>query len=615
MARIHNTLYKFGPFTLEPDERRISSEGTSSIDLTAKAFDLLLLLASKAGQLVTKDEILDAVWPEVSIAEGNLTTTISMIRKALQDDSEHRYIETVPKKGYRFVAQVSVITSQVRGKSEAVDQTSVPPAANGRRSRLLISGVLIILTAAGIGFVILHHGHPKSSFQDAVRHEAEGNDELAIKELENVPVSDSNFAEARLKAAWLLYLDDNNPDAKRDLSSVSYDKAISSLDSHGKATQWEIKGLNELLDEHTDRAFIDFQSAADAVPTDVDALIYIADTAIGTGNLEEAREALDKCRVRDDMNPFCGYERIDELAHEGKYVNAIAEYSRLRKKSDFPWLDQPAGYAELAKGNTLEARMRFNALVTRGMGLQEHRMAVHDGIAAADLLDGKITLAQSELKTATDKSDSGYEKADYLILSAKIEAFHGDSIQAKIYLDKASKLSDSPAFAIEIARTFAMTGDHANALRFLTQIQNTAPQLGKEYDAAIPFIDGLEWTKKNEFNKAVDQLNSSFDKDHNPETAYFLAFAEMNLKEWDPAIVHLNIIMNSKVKVFIDSVASLIPLSEYNLGVCYRAKGQESAAQNHFSAAREMWKNADPELKAYFTNPVSSAATKIRNSR
>jgi DNA-binding winged helix-turn-helix (wHTH) protein len=89
---------------LGPDERRILGEGASPIELTAKAFDLLVLLVSKAEQLVTKDEILDAVWQEVSIAESNVTTTISMIRKALQEDSEHRYIETVPKKGYRFVA-------------------------------------------------------------------------------------------------------------------------------------------------------------------------------------------------------------------------------------------------------------------------------------------------------------------------------------------------------------------------------------------------------------------------------------------------------------------------------------------------------------------------------
>jgi hypothetical protein len=89
----------------------------------------------------------------------------------------------------------------------------------------------------------------------------------------------------------------------------------------------------------------------------------------------------------------------------------------------------------------------------------------------------------------------------------------------------------------------------------------------------------------------------------------------MSLKEWDSAIDHLSFINNSRVRVFIDSVASLIPLSEYDLGVCYRAKGQESTAQKHFSSAREMWKDADPGLRARFTDSASNAATKIRNSR
>ena len=133
MGRSHNTQYRFGPYTLDPDERRILGDGASPIELTAKAFDLLVLLVSKAEQLVTKDEILDAVWQEVSIAESNVTTTISMIRKALQEDSEHRYIETVPKKGYRFVAPVSVVSAPDCRGTDPGDQTLALPAPNEKR--------------------------------------------------------------------------------------------------------------------------------------------------------------------------------------------------------------------------------------------------------------------------------------------------------------------------------------------------------------------------------------------------------------------------------------------------------------------------------------------------
>ena len=123
MERNSQVQYKFGPFTLEPDERRISGEGCSRIELTAKAFDLLVLLVSKVEQLVTKEEIQEALWPDVNVLDSNLPTTISMIRKALGEDSKRKYIETVTKKGYRFVAKIYVVTGQVRSESDEADQT------------------------------------------------------------------------------------------------------------------------------------------------------------------------------------------------------------------------------------------------------------------------------------------------------------------------------------------------------------------------------------------------------------------------------------------------------------------------------------------------------------
>jgi len=198
---------------------------------------------------------------------------------------------------------------------------------------------------------------------------------------------------------------------------------------------------------------------------------------------------------------------------------------------------------------------------------------------------------------------------------AEIDALHGDLDRAKKELDDASKLHGSPALSIEIAKNYALSGDPANAKALLTRLNKDAPNLGLKYAAAEPFVAGIESLRKNDFEQAKVKLTSSFFIDQSPETAYFLAKAEMGLGNWDAAICNLNFIVSKKVKVIIDSVASLIPLSEYDLGVCYRAKGQESAAQNHFSSARETWKDADPELKALFTNSVSSAATKIRNGR
>jgi DNA-binding winged helix-turn-helix (wHTH) protein/TolB-like protein/Flp pilus assembly protein TadD len=99
-------LYEFGPFQLNPPERLLLCDG-QPIPMTPKAFDLLVVLVERSGHLVEKDELLKAVWRGSIVEEGNLSVTVSFLRKALNDDRDlHRYIETVSGKGYRFVADV-----------------------------------------------------------------------------------------------------------------------------------------------------------------------------------------------------------------------------------------------------------------------------------------------------------------------------------------------------------------------------------------------------------------------------------------------------------------------------------------------------------------------------
>ena len=99
-------MYSFGEYRLEPGERRLW-RGEASVALTPKTFDLLLFLVEHEGRLLRKDDLLAAVWPDAAVEENNLTVAVSALRKALGESEARRFIETVPKKGYRFVAQVS----------------------------------------------------------------------------------------------------------------------------------------------------------------------------------------------------------------------------------------------------------------------------------------------------------------------------------------------------------------------------------------------------------------------------------------------------------------------------------------------------------------------------
>lgn len=108
------SVLTFGEHCLDP-ERGHLYRGASTVPLTPKAFTLLQYLASRTGRLVPKQELLDAVWPNVFVGDAVLKSTIREVRKALSDDSDHpRYIETAHRRGYRFIAAVEVAAPVTR---------------------------------------------------------------------------------------------------------------------------------------------------------------------------------------------------------------------------------------------------------------------------------------------------------------------------------------------------------------------------------------------------------------------------------------------------------------------------------------------------------------------
>lgn len=113
--------YHFGPFALHAASRLLVRDG-AVVPLASKAFETLVALVRRAGAVVAKDELLREVWPNAVVEESNLTQTIFMLRRALGDDvREHRFIVTVPKQGYSFVAPV-------RARAEPGDAAEGPPA-------------------------------------------------------------------------------------------------------------------------------------------------------------------------------------------------------------------------------------------------------------------------------------------------------------------------------------------------------------------------------------------------------------------------------------------------------------------------------------------------------
>src|SRR5260370_25805454 len=94
--------YRFGPFELQPDNRRLLKDG-ATISLRPRAFDLLAALVDRAGHLVTKDELLDQVWPKIVVEEAGVHVQVSALRKIVGSDA----ITTVSGRGYQFTLPVT----------------------------------------------------------------------------------------------------------------------------------------------------------------------------------------------------------------------------------------------------------------------------------------------------------------------------------------------------------------------------------------------------------------------------------------------------------------------------------------------------------------------------
>jgi Tol biopolymer transport system component/DNA-binding winged helix-turn-helix (wHTH) protein len=148
------STFEFGRFSLDTVEHRLLRDG-QPVPLTPRLFELLRALVANAGHLITKEQLLTQVWSDAVVEEANLNRAISVLRKTLGETPAERYIETVPKYGYRFVAAVQSPTSP----EEPPGLTPTPrlPAAVARDE--WITGHIAMITGAvlavALGFVWL----------------------------------------------------------------------------------------------------------------------------------------------------------------------------------------------------------------------------------------------------------------------------------------------------------------------------------------------------------------------------------------------------------------------------------------------------------------------------
>jgi DNA-binding winged helix-turn-helix (wHTH) protein len=161
--------YQFGPFRLDATKRRLW-RGEELVPLTPKAFDTLLVLVSRAGKVVEKDEILKAVWPDTFVEEATLAQNISTLRKALGDTETPTYIATVPRRGYRFLETVTdgPNAADLNAAPDS-DRTPAPPPMQPAAARKRVERIWIAISATlALGLVVVGI----AAIRTTVRHAA-----------------------------------------------------------------------------------------------------------------------------------------------------------------------------------------------------------------------------------------------------------------------------------------------------------------------------------------------------------------------------------------------------------------------------------------------------------
>src|SRR5712691_9499771 len=156
-------FYEFGRFRIDEGERVLLREG-QPVPLAPKVFDTLLALVKDRGHVLEKERLMKELWPDTFVEESNLTYNISQLRKTLGDGE--RYIETIPRRGYRFTAQVregdeetAALIIEERSQSRTVIEEEVGENGSGRTAWKVAAAALAFLLCAGLVYVLRGRTH------------------------------------------------------------------------------------------------------------------------------------------------------------------------------------------------------------------------------------------------------------------------------------------------------------------------------------------------------------------------------------------------------------------------------------------------------------------------
>jgi DNA-binding winged helix-turn-helix (wHTH) protein/tetratricopeptide (TPR) repeat protein len=328
-ARVPVSAYRFGPFRLNVRDRILERDG-SRVLLTPKVVDTLVVLVENAHQVVTKEALMRAVWPDVTVVESGLTRNISVLRKALEGDGpEGSYIETIPRRGYRFVAELAEEDLVIRA-----DANGPPPRKSGRRAAWLAAALVVFAGLAGITWrwlrpVPQHAPEPRVRIGEHLLYKLAPEQSVkAVQEFEQAVSSDPSSARAHAGLSISLMQSSSlgvQPFVEVGGRAEAEARRALQLDPHLATAHYASGLVNLLYRWRFDQAEKEFLRALELDPKSVLSRLGYTQLKFATGEVKEAIRIVEEALQIDPASPLLGARYCQAFYYAREFHRAEAE--------------------------------------------------------------------------------------------------------------------------------------------------------------------------------------------------------------------------------------------------------------------------------------------------
>ncbi len=538
MSNHGKELYEFGPFRLDPG-KRVLLRDNQPVPLQLKAFETLLVLVRHSEQVVLKDDLMKAVWPDTFVEESNLAQNVFVLRKTLGETAgDSRYIVTIPGRGYRFAEKVRVISEEeslvveTHSRSRVVIEESKPR----RVLAISVAGVLVLLALGGMAGFRYQRLHQRA-------RPALASPSIAIRPRRSAAVLGFQNLSGRSDPAWLgtafsemLTTELGAGDQLRMVSSeeVAQLKASLSLANGGTLSKDTLARIHQSLG------------------ADVVVLGSYSDLGKQSGGQIRLDLRLQDTAVGETV------ATISETGTEAELFQLVSRAgARLREKVAVPPVsgDQAAGVQASLPSSTEAARLyaegieklrQFDALAARdflekAIQADSAYAVAHSALAEAWSKLGYEEKAKTEAGKSFELSDK-LPRKDRLFIEARYRGMNKEWDKAlDLYHTLFSFFPDDIEYGLRLADAQTEAGKRNEALATIQLLRTLPPPAGD--DARIDLAEEMDYIRLGQYStartsavRAVEKTRASGFDLQLARALYLEAAALAPLGEGDKAI-------------------------------------------------------------------------------